>query len=294
MPRLAPKSNHLKGLLIVLAGVVLVSFDALLVRLTGVSGWNVGFWRGAFTVLSILVVLKAKGQPLLPERTLSLPLLAIAILNAGSGLCLILSFTLTSAANAVVFLSAAPLFAAISARILIGEACPFRTWIAIGFCSCGVVWVVSGSLGGGSLSGDLLALLATLLVGLYFTLYRKHPTLSRAQGIGFGGLALVMLTVPFATPLDLPSQAYLWLAVSGLVQMPLAMGLITSGTRLLPAAEVSLFLLLETLLAPIWVWAVFGEIPVRSTWLGGGLIVFTLIAHTLVGLRGSKFSKTCV
>jgi drug/metabolite transporter (DMT)-like permease len=67
--------------------------------------------------------------------------------------------------------------------------------------------------------------------------------------------------------------------------MPIALLLITVGTRFLPATEVSLFLLLETILAPIWVWMVFGELPPEATLAGGILILVTLVLHTIVGFR---------
>jgi drug/metabolite transporter (DMT)-like permease len=75
------------------------------------------------------------------------------------------------------------------------------------------------------------------------------------------------------------------LALSGLAQMPVAMVLVSVGTRFLPPPEVTLLLLIETLLGPIWVWQAVGEVPGRATLLGGSLILVTLIIHSYLSLR---------
>lgn len=280
--------EHVRGVLIVVAGVLLISFDALLVRLAGVDGWNVSFWRGLFMALAMapfcLRGLVGSRIGIQDKKGL----LLAAIMMALSSLTLVLAFTLTRAANAVVILSAAPLFAALFSRWFLQERCPPRTWLAIVVCMAGVMYVMRGSLGGGNLTGDLLALLATLFVGGYFTVFRRYPNMSRTTVISTGGLLLALMAWPLATPLALPADSYGWLAVSGLLQIPVSLLLITVGTRFLPAAEVSLFLLLETILAPIWVWLALGELPPQATLSGGVLILATLILHTLAGFRREK------
>ncbi|MBE0499834.1 MAG: DMT family transporter [Desulfuromonadales bacterium] len=276
--------SHVRGILIVVAGVLLISFDVLLVRLAGVDGWNVSFWRGVFMSLAmapfcLIGLLRAGGKP----ENIRGVLLA-ALMMALSSLGLVLAFTLTRAANAVVILSAAPLFAALFSRWFLGERCPLRTWLAILVCMAGVVWVMRGSIGGGDLVGDLLAVVATVFVGGYFTVFRRYPKLSRSAVIVSGGLMMALISLPLATPFVLSTVSYGWLALAGFIQMPIAMLLITVGTRFLPATEVSLFLLLETILAPIWVWMVFAEVPPEATLAGGVLILLTLIVHTVVGV----------
>jgi len=202
---------------------------------------------------------------------------------ATSSLGLVLAFTLTRAANVVVILSAAPLFAALFSRLFLQEKTPPRTWLAIFVAIAGVAWVMADSLGGGRLTGDLLAAGATLLTGGYFTVIRRHPELHQAPIVAGGGLLLALLALPLATPFDLPQSSYLWLFVSGFLQMPIAVALITVGPRYLPAAEVSLFLLLETVLAPLWVWLALGETPPASVLSGGTVIVSALIANILAG-----------
>jgi drug/metabolite transporter (DMT)-like permease len=102
-----------------------------------------------------------------------------------------------------------------------------------------------------------------------------------------GVVAAILALVP-ALLFQVPVAGLRFLALSGLVQMPLAMVMISVGTRFLPPAEVTLLLLIETLLGPIWVWRSLGEVPGIDTLLGGGLILLTLTAHSYATLRQMK------
>jgi drug/metabolite transporter (DMT)-like permease len=75
------------------------------------------------------------------------------------------------------------------------------------------------------------------------------------------------------------------LATMGLVMLPLALGLIALGPRLIPPPEVGLLILLESILGPLWVWLVIGEVPALQTFFGGVLILGTLVVHTAYTLR---------
>lgn len=210
------------------------------------------------------------------------------VMMAISTLALVLAFTITKAANAVVILSASPLFAAVFSHFFLREKCPPKTWLAIFVCIGGVIWVMSGSLGNGHFIGDLLAAVSAICIGGYFTAYRRYPALSPPSVIIRAGLLLSVAALFLATPFSLPAASYGWLMISGLIQMPAASLLMAASTKYLPAAEVSLFLLLETILAPIWVWWVLSELPPTATLTGGCLILLTLILHTVSGFWGKR------
>lgn len=281
--------NHIKGLLIVAIGVFSLSFDALLVRLAETSTWNIVFWRGIFifSVLSIILLVKgARGQVI---DIKPYPIVIIMGCIGGVGLILFpLSLNYTSTANTVVILTATPLFAALLSRVFLKERIQIRTWVAIIVVFLGILVIFSGSISGNGIFGDLIALLAAVNFGLNMTLLRSFPNISRISIICLSGLIAAILCFPLAQPLELTSQSYQVLAISGLVQMPAAMVLIAIGTRYLPAAEVSLLILIEAVLAPLWVWLFLWEIPDENTFYGGGIILLTLLAHSWISLRTNK------
>ncbi|KAA3632669.1 MAG: DMT family transporter [Proteobacteria bacterium] len=274
--------------MIVALGVFILSFDALLVRLAGTSAFNVVFWRGLFTFTSLALLLVLGGAA---ARLTLRPIwgLSLAGLVAGAGLVLFpLSITHTETANTVVILTAAPFFAALFSRLFLKERIAARTWIAILVVAIGIATIFSGSLSTDGRFGDVIALIAAINFGINMTILRAMPGISRIAVTCLSGIVACLICAPFATPLGLPTESLGWLALSGLLQMPAAMVLISIGTRFLPAPEVSLLLLIETLLAPVWVYLVFTEAPSEATIYGGAMILITLFVHSWLGLRNRE------
>ncbi len=87
----------------------------------------------------------------------------------------------------------------------------------------------------------------------------------------------------------LPSRSdFAYLVLNGAFVLPIAMGLITYGPKLISAPEVSLILLLETVLGPLWVWLALGEEPPGQTFAGGGLVVAAILVNAWLGFRDAR------
>ena len=63
--------------------------------------------------------------------------------------------------------------------------------------------------------------------------------------------------------------------------------LVTIAPRFIPAAEVNLFFLLETIIGPIWVWLIIKEQPSLETIQGGSIIILTIAIHSFIKLKNS-------
>ncbi|MDX1656693.1 MAG: DMT family transporter [Candidatus Competibacteraceae bacterium] len=288
-PHPADSAGHLRGIAITALGVVLLSFDAVLVRLAGSDGLSVSFWRGVFIALSLggWVLLFGRHRLLTTYRA-GWPALLATVLFGVTGLLFVLSVMHTRAANTVVIVSAAPLFAALFTWLVLREPVRLRTWLAIGVAFLGVILVFYGSLGAGGLWGDIAALATAAVLGANLTLLRRYPDLARVPLVAVSGVVMALLALPGAEPWSLSAQGYLAVAVMGLAQMPAAMVLMAVGTRYLPAPEVGLFLLVEAVLGPLWVWLAVGEEPPEATFLGGGLILATLAVHSWLALGETR------
>jgi drug/metabolite transporter (DMT)-like permease len=97
--------------------------------------------------------------------------------------------------------------------------------------------------------------------------------------LAVGSFASAVIAYVFlaADPGALTAASWGWLALNGLVVMPLASGLIALGPLYIPAAEVALFFLLDTVFTPVWIWLIFGELPTRNSFIGGVIIFVTLV-----------------
>lgn len=274
-------------MLLAATGVTVLSVDALLIRLAAAPAPDIAFWRGLFIALSLTLVFRVRRRRWTWTALLEGGRPAAALIF-GFGLmqlCFVGAISNTRVANAVVILTAAPLFAAAFSGVFLREWVPLRTWLAIGTALIGIVVVFGGSLGLGHWLGDLIALGGAVVIGANYTMLRRAPDLSRLASVAGGGLVCALLIVPAAQPLSLDGRSMAVLAVMGLVQMPLALVLMTEATRYLPAAEATLFFIVEAILGTFWVWLVLSEQPPPLTLVGGTLVIATLVVHSWVALR---------
>jgi len=283
-------THHALGIQLATIGVLVLSFDALLIRLADADPWSIAFWRGGLMMCSLSVVQWLTGKP---EQLQILAkywkaTLMLAAMYGVSGTLFVLALTHTSTANTVVILSSSAFFAVFFSWLLLRERVLLRTWMAIILSVIGVLVVFSGSIGYASWRGDVIALLLSLLMGLLLSLMRRYSQLPRIPIVALSGLIMMLLVAPFSAPLSLPGDRYLWLAIMGLVQIPLASVLIMNATRYLSSPEVSLFLLIETVFGPIWVWLVLNEQAPLMTLFGGAIILGTIITHSVLALRGNR------
>lgn len=269
--------------------MVVLSSDALLVRLAAVPAADVLFWRGLFIAVSLTVVLRAfQGRWSWQALAAGGPVALGAAVGFGLAQSLFVNAVLTTAvANVVVILTTAPLFAAVFSGLFLKEWIPPHTWIAIVLCIAGVAIVFGGSVAFSTWLGNGMALAAALVVGAVFTALRHAPQVSRLAVLAGAGVLLALLALPRSAPAQVPAGSLGVLAVMGLVQMPLAQSLMTVATRYLPSAEVAVFLSLEAILATALVWLFLGEQPPATALAGGAIVIAALAGHSCLALRTS-------
>lgn len=267
------------GFVLALSGVLLISLDSLWIRLSEAGSWDVAFWVGLFTFVGISIVLPLRtGDSIVTVvRRDGAPLVASSLLNTVSVTMFIVAVGLTTVANTVAIIAAAPIAAAVVARLIIGERPSTRTWWAIAGSVVGIMVIVVGSIGAGSVSGDAAAVLAVLAFAGNVTLWRRYPAISRLAVIGLGGLFTALVTFLPADPFSVDGRALAILAVMGLLTGPAGRVSLASSTRYLPAAQVGLFTPVETVAATAWAWLFLSEAPPAATVLGGIIVIVSVL-----------------
>ena len=290
MPSAAPAtSHHAKGLALTGLGGFVLSFDIPLIRLADGNAWTMLMLRsGASFGAGVLVWLacrrlSANAPSLAPGRIG----LAVAALYGLSSVFFMLAVFHTSTASLVFILALNSAFAALFAWVFLGERPRAGTLLAMAVMLFAIFLIVRDSWGHGRLLGDLLGLISTATIAAAITL-------TRASGRDMGLTALSGVLVPFLLALPVVASTGVavtqpgWILFNGLIVTPLAFFCLASGPRYLSNPEVAMFYLLETVLAPIWVWLIFSEAPSRNTLLGGALLIATLLAHSLWQLHRSR------
>jgi drug/metabolite transporter (DMT)-like permease len=178
------------------------------------------------------------------------------------------------------------LFAALISRVLLQERISPRTLIAILLVAVGIAVIASGSVGtGAALAGDLAAILGSFFLACGFSFVRRFRQISALSAISCSGLLTALLVLPLASPLAITQDDFAYLLIMGLYVVPIGTALMFIGPRYIPAPEVGLLLLLESILGPVWVWLIFAENPGTSTLVGGAIVISTLVINTVWALQ---------
>jgi drug/metabolite transporter (DMT)-like permease len=283
-------SDHAKGLSITALGVLFISPDTLLIRLVAMDVWTLGLWRGLLQAAGITVVLVCIYRVRTPAifRAIGWAGLALAVLFALNTLIFLSAIMSTKAANVLVIVATAPLFAAAYSYLFLKEAVAPRTWIAISAAIIGVSLLVWDGLGQGTIFGEAMALLAAILLGAKFAIIRGRRQVNLVPAMVVSGLVYAAIALPMAEFGTVEGGQVLWLLVMGLLVITPAAALTTYGPRFLPAPEASLLTLGETVLGPLWVLLVIGETPTPMGLAGGAVILGALVVNALLGLRSYR------
>ncbi len=272
------QSTATKGILLAAGGMAIISTESVFARLADADGFDITFWVGVFTVLVTGTLTTVRdGNPLPRIAAQGRPLWISSVLQALMTTFFVLAVTNTSIANVVVIIAAGPLFAALFSWLLLRERTSTSTWIGIVLSAVGITIVMSGSFGGGSPLGDVLALGAISAYSLGVVLLRRHPEIDVTLVVGLGGGLMSLLAVVPAELFGHDLVAWLALLAMGAITGPAARMMLGSAPRHIPAAQVGLFAPMETVLATLWGFLFFAEAPAATTWIGGAVILAGLL-----------------
>lgn len=290
-------SMHAKGLLITACGVLVISPDGLLTRLITTDHWTMIFWRALFLSFGMWLVINFvyPNRAWQQYKTIRGPgLLMVGAYSLGT-ISFIFAITHTSVANTLIILSTTPLFAAIIGRLLLHEKIQPRTMVAIVLVCIGITVMASGSAEQeAGLLGDLAAILGSFFLACGFSFVRRFPGVSAFSAISCSGLLTAVMILPLASPVAVSQADMGYLLIMGLYMLPIGTALMFLGPRYIPAPEVGLLLLLESILGPVWVWLALGEEPGVSTLLGGAIVISTLAINTIWALKYSRLEPAAV
>ncbi|MEP3246776.1 MAG: DMT family transporter [Sneathiella sp.] len=283
-------SPHLYGTLLTVCGVLILTPDGLLVRLVDLDSWTLLFWRGLLFATGILGFYTLRYRTRAPGivRVMGWRGLQAALFFASSTIFFVLAIKNTSIANTLVIIATAPLCSALISRIFLRESVSRSTWLAILVSTGGIGILFLGNLTSGSQTGDFFAFCSAVSIAAQITTVRLAKNVDMVPSLGISGLMIALFAFPLASPLTVSGSDFSILIVNALIILPVSFGLITIGPRYISAAEVSLIMLLETFLGPLWAWIIIHEVPETETLIGGALVLTTLLSHTLYTAKNSK------
>ena len=284
--------NYARGLLLTAIGGLALTADIPLIKLADGEPWSILMLRGVTTfvvAIAVWLVWRAvcdKAPQLIPGNSG----LLVAALYGATSLTFITAVYNTSTANLVFILAFNTMFAALLSWMFLRQRPRPVTFAAMAAMILGIGIIVGDSIGSGTLFGDFMAGLSAFMVAAAITV-------TRATGRDMGFAALVAVIIPAAvaavmvlrTGYDVAEPW--WIIFNGAVVMPISFFCLATGPKYISGPEVAMFYLLETVLAPIWVWLIFAERPTTQSLIGGAILVAALVAHSLWQLLEGRRRK---
>ena len=281
-----------QGVALVLAAGSLWSLMGLGLRqIEAATVWQILFWRsiGMVPVLLAFIWWTSNGRPLEAIRR-------IGLAGAIGGFGLVFAFAgaiyaiqTTTIANAVFLFTASPFVAAVLGWIVLGERVRPWTWAAIGLAVFGMYLMVREGLAIGALAGNIAALLSAAGFGAFSVCLRWGKVGQMLPVSMLGGVFSVIVAGTILIARGEPIAVSGWdMGVSltiGAAILALGMVMFTLGSKVIPAAELTLLSLIEVLLAPVWVFLFLGETASAGTFVGGGVLLAAVCLNAIMGAR---------
>ncbi|MDB4019916.1 DMT family transporter [Planktomarina temperata] len=292
-PVTAPRSQKTIGLTLAIFGALLLTPDTLFMRLSQLDGFNMLLWRGGLSDLAYFMIWLWMRGPRDLSNIWTRNFAIIVACQTGNAALFSLAIALAPVTVVLIGVATVPIFAALLSRLLLGEALSMRTLITAAMVFLGLFISVLGS-DDGHLMLDLTTLIGAGLglgvafsLAMNFTIIRKDTDVPFVLAIAVGAIAAAGLAAVFATTLAWPALPQMAaIALTGIFILPLSFVTLSYAARFVPSSTVSLIMLLETVLGPLWVWWGIGEAPSAMMLIGGG-IVLTCLSVFLI-LEGRK------
>jgi len=282
-------TDQQKGSLLAFVAVMFITPDSLFIRLSNIDTWGLVFYRGIIPFVTVLL-----GMLIIYK----LNFFKMLFTSGYHGIIYILTFSLTNitfvvsiqntnVANTLVMIAMAPMLSAILGAIFLKELPDKKTWITIFVTFGAAVYIFYDSLKLGNFFGDILGLITALGLAIGAVTIRSARNKNLVPAAVVGKLIVALFALFFIESFTLTKSDQIIVPLMCIMCVAIPFVLVTIAPRFIPAAEVNLFFLLETIIGPIWVWLVIQEQPSIETIQGGAVIITAIAIHSFIKLKNS-------
>lgn len=279
--------------LVVLAAILLSTGGLILRHFQAASPWQILFYRSAAMAGAglILLALQYRGDIVGPFRRMGAGGVFAGTALAISMTGYVFAVMLTTVANAMFIISSAPFFAALLAWLLLRERVRHSTWLAILAAVIGIGVMFVDGIGGHGLPGLIIALVCAVTYAALIVLLRRFRDVDMLPALTTACLLILVVAGIMADDLAPPLHDVLLACLMGVAQTGVGFFLVMLGARRVPAAEVSLLLLIEIILSPVWVWIVVAEVPTDIALIGGLIVFGAVVTQAVIGVLWERRLK---
>jgi drug/metabolite transporter (DMT)-like permease len=282
-------SSQKKGSLLAFIAVMLITPDSILIRLSNIETWGMLFYRGAipFVVVLVGLIFFYKNNLLKALINIGNPGIFYVISFSICNITFIISIQNTNVANTLVMIAMAPMLSAILGSIFLKEVPDRKTWVAIFITLIAVTYIFHDSIEMGNFYGDLFGIITAFGLACNAVIARYAKNRDLVPSAVIGKLCVAVFAFFFVDTFALVDTDLIFVPLMCVMCVAIPFVLVTIAPRFIPAEEVNLFFLLETIIGPFWVWMVIKEQPSVETIQGGVIIILTIATHSFLKLKKS-------
>ena len=282
-------TNQQKGSLLAFIAVMLITPDSLLIRLSNIETWGMLFYRGAIPFVVVLIGLLIFYNKNFLNALFNVGYTGIfyTISFAICNITFLVSIQNTNVANTLVMVAMAPMISAILGGIFLKEVPDKKTWVAILITFFSAIYIFYDSIQLGNFFGDFMGFVTATGLAVNAVLVRSAKDRDLLPSAVLGKLCVAIFAFFFVESFDLVGNDMIYIPLMCVLCVAIPFVLVTIAPRFIPAEEVNLFFLLETIIGPIWVWMIIKEQPSIETVQGGIVIIVTIAIHSFLKLKKS-------
>ena len=269
--------------------VMLITPDSILIRLSTIETWGMLFYRGAipFVVVLVGLIFFYKNNLFKALINIGYPGIFYIISFSICNITFIISIQNTNVANTLVMIAMAPMLSAILGSIFLKEVPDRKTWVAIIITLIAVTYIFHDSIEMGNFYGDLFGIITAFGLACNAVIARFAKSRDLVPSAVIGKLCVAVFAFFFVDTFALVNNDLIFVPFMCIMCVAIPFVLVTIAPRFIPAEEVNLFFLLETIIGPFWVWLVINEQPSIETIQGGVVIILTIAIHSFLKLKKS-------
>ena len=276
------------GMFLMIICCITISTSPLIFRsVENADIWQINIYRSFSWISALSLILLVKYRTRIINKIFAIGRWGIlaGVFLASAQTCYIYALDNTTVANVVFILSAVPFVTALIAYIFLKEIIKTPTIVMMFFAVIGVFIMVNEGVNTGNTFGNIMAILTLLCFACFPVILRKNrhidmiPTLI-VPAIIIGVIGFIIKGNDILISNNDMALSFIW----GGILNGIAHSIFIIATRHLMAAEITLFMLLEFSLAPLWVWYFIGETPAVNTLYGGSIVMSALALLTFYEL----------
>ena len=282
-------TDQQKGSLLAFVAVIFITPDSLFIRLSNVDTWGLVFYRGLIPFFSVFLVMLVIYRLSFFKILFSSGYHGLIYVGTFSitNITFVVSIQNTNVANTLVMIATAPMLSAILGAIFLKEPPDRKTWISIIVTFLAIIYIFFDSIKLGNFYGDILGFITAIGLAVGAVTIRSAKSKNLVPAAVVGKLLVAIFALFFIESFVLKNEDLIIVPLMCILCVAIPFVLVTIAPRFIPAAEVNLFFLLETIIGPIWVWLFIKEQPSIETLQGGLIIIVTIAIHSFLKLKKS-------